>query len=128
VNFHFRAVTHGGQTASGRLEAPTAEQARKILLSQGAQRHPDPGGAASATAPPLSADDLALFFCRFATLLASGVTIDAALDNLSRSEEGLSGLGSVIDRLLALRALRTHPQPGHGRPGFAWSSPAWPSG
>jgi len=104
VNFHFRAVTHGGQPATGRLEAPTAEQARKILLKSYPKVLSVTPIRAGQPRPlrlhRVSADDLALFFRRFATLLASGVTIDAALDNLSRSDEGLTGLGSVVDRLL----------------------------
>lgn len=104
MTFHFRAVTHGGQPASGRLEAPTAEQARKILLKSYSKVLSVTAIRAGQPRPLklrwVTADDLALFYRRFATLLASGVTIDAALDNLSRSDEGTSSLGSVIDRLL----------------------------
>ncbi len=104
VSFHFRAVTHGGQPATGRLDAPTAEQARRILLKSYSKvlsvTAIRAGGPRPLPRGRVSADDLALFFRRFATLLASGVTIDAALDNLSRSDEGNGALGAVVDRLL----------------------------
>ncbi|MEL6883888.1 MAG: type II secretion system F family protein [Pseudomonadota bacterium] len=95
TRFRYSAVDAGGQASAGRIDAPDAGAARAALREQGLL----PLSVAPATAllsldrlwsmggkgpRPLSPTDLAVFTRQMATLLGSGVQIEAALATIAR--------------------------------------------
>ena len=121
--FSYRAVDAGGRHSGGTVEADSARSARGILRGRGLLPIDiaDPAANGNATgrrwlAPRLRESDLSLLTRQWATLLASGLTMEQALSALGEQAESAAArqvLESVRSEIVggySLRAaLDSHP-------------------
>lgn len=113
--FRYRAVDSGGQESAGVIEADTGRSARKLLRERGLfPLEVETVSLRDATSPTsgrrrLSAADLTLLTRQWATLLASGLTVEQALAALieqAGSEVQRQLLAGVRSEILAGYSLR----------------------
>ncbi|NNM82197.1 MAG: type II secretion system inner membrane protein GspF [Burkholderiales bacterium] len=92
--FRYEAVDRNGHVSRGVLEVDTARQARAHLRAMGlvpVQVHPVSEESASGNSflkKRFSSPQLSLFTRQFSTLLAAGLTVEAALNTLVEQAEG----------------------------------------